>query len=209
MFGKDFPEQLSKMLEAPLPGWKAQRRMIPEGRATQFSAHDLKDASVLLALHQTDAGWVFPLIQRSADGFAHSGQIALPGGRKEAGESDTETALREAWEEVNIIPEEVIVIGKLTPLPIPVSNHLVQPVVGHLLSPPDLIPDQREVAHVFTVKVQDLMALEIITEQRVFKGRTWEIPFLDIYGHKVWGATAMILSEFRALLKRLENAEGG
>jgi len=205
MFSEKLPQRLKVALTRPLPGWKAQSRMIPEGRDILDSSRDLQPAAVLIALFTTDSGWCFPLIQRSVDGFAHSGQIALPGGRKEGTESATETALREAWEEVNINPEQVTILGKLSQLPIPVSRHLVQPLIGYLSEAPNLVPDPREVDKIFNVNVRELVELNIKTEPRRFKEITLDIPYLEIQGHKVWGATAMILSEFRAILARVES----
>ena len=194
---------LTQRFKAPLPGWDAQQRLIPEGREKLPLSADLIPAAVLIALFRDADEWVFPLIKRSSDGLAHSGQIALPGGRKEHQESITEAALREAWEEVHIDAAQVHVLGELSPLPIPVSSYLVHPIVGYLETAPSLIPDPREVASVFTVSVNALKQMDILLESRDFSGRIWDIPYLDIDGHKVWGATAMILSEFRELLTSL------
>lgn len=193
---------LKASLNEQLPGWDAQRLMIPEGRGTLPVSENLRPAAVLIALYKKSNSWVFPLIKRSSDGLAHSGQVALPGGRQDGNESTIETALREAWEEVNIDAEDVQVIGKLSPLPIPVSGHLVYPVIGYLTAAPELVPDPREVAEIFTVSVQDLKQIDIQIERREFRQQQWDIPYLEIKGHKVWGATAMILSEFREILTK-------
>ena len=195
-----FIHKLSKLLKQPLPGWKAQRQLMPEGRELEALSDNLHPAAVLISLYQQDGEWVFPLIRRTVDDFAHSGQIALPGGRRDGVENDTETALREAYEEVNILPEQVEIIGMTSMLPIPVSNHLVQPVVGFTRRKPDFIPEPREVAEIFTVSIKSLCERNIQSELRHYKNRDWEIPFFEINGHKVWGATAMILSEFRTLV---------
>ncbi len=198
-----FIHQLSVILKQPLPGWKAQKHLMPEGRELEAFSDDLTPAAVLICLYKQDNEWIFPLIRRTIDGFAHSGQIALPGGRREGSESDRETALREAHEEVNILPDKVKVIGMTSVLPIPVSNHIVQPVVGYTVNKPDFIPEPKEVAEIFSVSAKALCEGEIQYELRHFKNREWEIPFFEIDGHKVWGATAMILSEFRILVSQL------
>jgi len=192
--------QLAAALTDPLPGWEAQRLLMPEGRDLEPLSTDLLPAAVLIALFPHNDAWYFPLIQRSRDGFAHSGQIALPGGRQEKPESDIETALREAEEEVNLPAKEIQILGMLSPLPIPVSQHLVQPVLGFMPEKPDLQPDPREVDHIFTVTLDEFIRTEIQFETRYFKARDWRIPYFLLQGHQVWGATAMILSEFRALL---------
>jgi len=198
-----FIHSLSEQLKQPLPGWDAQKHLMPEGRELEALGNDLHPAAVLILLYRQDNEWVFPLIQRTVDGFAHSGQIALPGGRRNGVESDMETALREAHEEVNILPEQVEVIGMTSALPIPVSNHLVQPVVGFTRTMPDLIPEPKEVADIFSVSTKTLCERDIQYERRHFRNRDWEIPFFEIDGHKVWGATAMILSEFRTIIRQM------
>jgi len=198
-----FIHKLSELLKQPLPGWKAQRHLMPEGRELEALSDNLHPAAVLISLYQQDGEWVFPLIRRTVDDFAHSGQIALPGGRRDGVENDTETALREAYEEVNILPEQVEIIGMTSVLPIPVSNHLVQPVVGFTRRKPDFIPEPREVAEIFTVSIKSLCEWDIQYELRHYKNRDWEIPFFEMNGHKIWGATAMILSEFRTLITKV------
>ena len=198
-----FVDKLRTKLEQELPGWEMQKKMMPEGREQEAISDNLHPAAVLIALYQKDGEWIFPLIRRSVDGFAHSGQVALPGGRRDGGESDVATALREAHEEVNISPEIIEVIGKTSSLPIPVSNHIVQPVVGILKITPDLIPEPREVAEIFTVSIKQLTQNEIQYETRRFRDRDLEIPFFELEGHKIWGATAMILSEFREIISKL------
>ncbi|NQV41330.1 MAG: CoA pyrophosphatase [Candidatus Marinimicrobia bacterium] len=198
----DFISKLSHLLNQPLPGWAAQKHLMPEGRELEVLGKNLHPAAVLISLYHQDDEWLFPLIRRTIDGFAHSGQIALPGGRREGDESDVQTALREAHEEVNILPEHVEVLGKTSVLPIPVSKHIVQPVVGYTLKKPDFIPEPKEVAEIFSVSIKSLCERDIQYELRHFKNREWEIPFFEINGHKVWGATAMILSEFRTLVTK-------
>ncbi|NQV29883.1 MAG: CoA pyrophosphatase [Candidatus Marinimicrobia bacterium] len=203
MMRNDLIKNLKASLNDPLPGWAAQKRLMPEGRKREMLSDSLHPAAVLIALYQKNGEWVFPLIKRSSDGLAHSGQIALPGGRRDGSENNIETALREAHEEVNILPGSVEIIGQTSPLPIPVSNHLVQPIVGFLRTEPNLIPDPREVAEIFSVSIQTLLDKHVLLETRNFRGHDYEIPYFEINNHKIWGATAMILSEFRELLAQL------
>jgi len=194
-----FIDRLRTRLGDPLPGWSAHKELMPESRPFQSLARELTPAAVLISLYEQDSEWCFPLIRRTRDGFAHSGQIALPGGRRSGSENAVQTALREAHEEVNIKPEGVDILGKTSQLPIPVSRHIVQPVVGYTREVPTFKPEPREVAEIFHVSVRHLIESQIRQETWNFKGRDWEIPFFEIEGHKVWGATAMILSEFRTL----------
>ena len=135
----------------------------------------------------------------SYPGGIHSGQISFPGGRWEKSDRDlTETALREAEEEVGVDISSVKVLGLLSQIYIPPSNFLVQPVVGLVNYRPDFIPDSREVDQLFEVPVSWLLdpanrgKKPIVTRSNI----TLQAPFFDVEGHSVWGATAMMLSEF-------------
>ena len=186
----------------PLPGWDAQKLLMPQGRDTlQYDSASLQAAAVLILLYPKSGEWYFPLIQRAVDGFAHSGQMALPGGSQEAAEELEYTALRETHEEigVEVLPQNVV--GTLTPLPIPVSQYLVTPFVAVIDSLPSFTPDSREVDHIVEVPLEKLLEHQPKMMQRAFKGRTFEIPFFDLENKTVWGATSMILSEFKTLLK--------
>ncbi len=194
---------LKALLQLPLPGWEAQKMLMPEGRGIDGIPGDLQSASVLIALYPHEGEWFFPLIKRSIDGFAHSGQIALPGGRHEGSETSLETALREAEEEINLPRQNVEILGMTSPLPIPISRYLVQPVVGFVSTIPELLPDPREVEQIFSISLEDLHQAHIHHETRQFRGKDLQIPFFKFHNHKIWGATAMILSEFRVLISKV------
>ncbi len=141
------------------------------------------------------------MIRRAEDGLTHSGQISLPGGSQEAGESLQETALREACEEIGAACAELDVLGQLSPLYIPPSNFLVTPTVGWADQRPDFRCDPREVAELIEVPLSALFDRNVMKrEPWTLRGATVEVPFYQIGPHKVWGATAMILSEFSLLL---------
>lgn len=181
----------------------AGRQVIPR-EAPDYAS--LKPAAVLIALFQSEKEWRFPLIQRVEDGFPHSGQVALPGGRIEAGETVEGAALREAEEEVGLTQSTVEVLGKLSPLPIPVSGYLVQPVVGVLEEEPLWRPQLGEVAEIFTAAVQDLLnKSKRTTEIRHFRNQPYTVPYYNFVPYKVWGATAMILAEFELVVRESLN----
>jgi 8-oxo-dGTP pyrophosphatase MutT (NUDIX family) len=162
-------------------------------------------AAVMISLYKDDNQWRFPLIKRVEDDYVHSGQVGLPGGRIEEGESIIEAALRETEEEIGIKANNIEVIGTLTELQIPVSDFLVHPVVGIMNCEPEWVIEYREVAEVFTVSVDDVCNPDIMkSEIRQFKRGPVRVPYFLLHKHKVWGATAMILSEFRELLKNYE-----
>jgi len=198
----DLPTRLRVRLAAPLPGPRAQLAMAPDGRVIDLAAaRDYRRAAVLVALFPAPVGWRFPLMVRAAGGV-HSRQVALPGGVREPGESPEATALREAAEEVGLDPAAVELLGRLTPLPIPASAMLVTPVVGVLKTEPAWRAQPREVAEVFTVPLAALHDPALRRrERRVFDGGEVLVPHYALGGHKVWGATAMMLAELAALLK--------
>ena len=197
-------ENIRAALEKPLPGLAAQIKLAPEYRIESLRATppaDARVAGVLILLYQHDGVWHFPLIRRAEDGLTHSGQISLPGGSQEAGESLRETALREACEEIGAACADVEVLGQLSPIYIPPSNFLVTPTVGYADRRPDFRCDPREVAELIEVPLSALFDRDVVKrEPWTLRGVTVEVPFYQIGPHKVWGATAMILSEFSLLL---------
>jgi 8-oxo-dGTP pyrophosphatase MutT (NUDIX family) len=131
----------------------------------------------------------------------HAGQVSLPGGEVENDESFAEAALREAEEEVGLDPVAVRLLGELSPLHVPVSGFVIHPWAAVTQRRPALTPDRREVARILEVPLEDLRdPSRQRVERRTGKGGRFDIPFFDVDGERVWGATAMILSEFLCLL---------
>lgn len=129
----------------------------------------------------------------------HAGQISFPGGSMEASDPSLEfTALREAHEEIGIAPDQVEIIGALSQLYIPVSNFLVQPMVGILSERPVYQLQETEALHLYEPSLQHLSNPENHKKGniRLPQGLTLQaVPYFDVNGAMVWGATAMILSE--------------
>ncbi len=179
------------------------------GRSRGETARDVR-AGGLSAVESRSAGAsppghfspAFPAIVRTEDGRPHSGQIGLPGGATEEGdEFPTGTALREAHEEIGISPESVRVLGALTPLYIPVSNYTMTPVVAVVgdRRPPAYLPDPREVADIITVRLDRLSAGVSSALFETIHGPI-EAPCYELSDGaqstlRIWGATAMVLSE--------------
>ncbi len=197
-------EQIRAALRKPLPGLAAQLRLAPEYRAESLRhapPENARAAGVLILLYPQHGEWYFPLMKRVEDGLVHSGQISLPGGAQEAGETLRETALRESCEEVGAACDGVEVIGQLSTIYIPPSNFLVTPTVSCTPTCPDFRCDPREVAELIEVPLSMLFDPNVVRrEPWSLRGATVEVPFYQIGPHKVWGATAMILSEFSMLL---------
>lgn len=200
---------LQKAFQGELPGKEAQLLMAPQPidprRIAAKVPDDHRKSGVLLLFYPDSSTIYFPLIKRPQYPGAHSGQVALPGGKVEEGDPDVVfTALREAEEEIGIDAGKVEVIGRLSELYIPVSNFLVSPIVGFLDHKPTFIPEQREVARIIPTSLNDLIQPEIVKQIPLpFEGgKYWDTPYFDIAGEVVWGATAMILSELIQVLKQ-------
>lgn len=202
-------EQIKEALSGPLPGWPMQKRMAPEGRTStdrqMLVQDDYRESSVLMLLYpNTDEVLHFVLIRRPEYDGVHSGQIAFPGGAREGNESLETTALRETYEEIGVPGDHITLLGTLSPMYIPPSNFMVYPYVGYYPTRPTYIPDRREVAEIIEPPLHLLTDKTIVQyEPRDLHrlGRTI-VPCYAICGHKVWGATAMMLSEFAAILEQ-------
>ncbi len=202
-------ERLTKELQKELPGSRAHQIMMPLGRQIPnpetFDSRNVKNSSVVILLYEIQNQIYSVLIQRHIYNGVHSGQIGLPGGKTEASDTCyTDTALRECQEEVGIAPHQVTVIGQLSPIYIPPSHFMVYPVLGFLKSPPTFMKNNYEVKKLITYKINLLEKRNIKT--KVFHGHNYSIqaPYFDINGQAVWGATAMILSEFMEVLKKIK-----
>lgn len=192
----------------------AQERMAPRPRAITRPALPgvAKLAGVLVLLFPgPDGALRFPLIRRNEYPGVHSGQIALPGGRCEPGETFEQTALREAQEEVGITSEQVRILGSLHPLYVPPSDFEIHPFVGCVPDRPVWHPDPQEVAEVIEMPLASIIDDRIKGRTTLVRGgQTLEIGFYSLGPHQVWGATAAILSELEArLLVALRLANSG
>ncbi len=170
-----------------------------------FSSPPVK-SSVLLMLFERSGDYYFPLIQRPDYTGKHSGQIGLPGGKVEPQDKDRiATALRETEEEIGVDTRKVKVIGRLSELYVQASNYNVFPVVGYLSEIPVYIPDPKEVSEVIECSIGNLMNEETKKEKELIIRNKYKItaPYFDINNRVVWGATAMMLSEFVMLLKEI------
>ena len=139
----------------------------------------------------------------------HAGQVSCPGGRHEPPESLGQTALRETYEEIGVPPADVELLGQLTSLYVMPSDFEVHPFVGRYLGDgrPSFIPDTREVAAILEVPLRLLLdpATRAEEEMELRGGLRLPVPFFRVGEHRVWGATAMILSEF---VERLREVQG-
>ena len=201
------PNVLAKALEQTLPGVEAQLQLAHPARSLS-TPKDMtpREAGVLIIIYPTAAGLHFPLIVRTSDNphDRHRGQISLPGGKVEERDKNIEaTALREAEEEVGVDASKVRILGSLSTLYIPVSNFNVYPVVGFIEEKPRWVPQLSEVARIIEAPLARLHHADVVKHTSMAVGdkvKLRDVPYFDIEGEVVWGATAMILSELRQML---------
>jgi len=202
---------LAEALRQPLPGHAAHATMAPfPARATvETLSVDLNEgrpaATLVLLYPDADGAARFVLTVRHADLRDHAGQVSLPGGSLEPGETPEVAARREAFEEVGVAPEAVTVLGRLTPLYIPPSRFSVWPVVASIDVRPPFVTQEAEVAAILEVPVADL--LDPGRRQRAMRDAPlglFDVPYFEMGGHEVWGATAMMLAELAVVLGRID-----
>jgi len=199
---------MREALKGPLPGLDAQLRMAPSPRLgwdpLKFP-EGARDGAALLLVYPHDDTLHVALTVRGSGLRNHTGQVSLPGGGVDAGETFEQAALREATEEIGVDPTAVELLGRLTPLHIPVSGFLLHPIVGFTSMRPAFQRAEWEVARIIEAPVSVLSDPAVIKREihtRTVKGRSVDVdvPYFDIDGEKVWGATAMVLAEFCAIL---------
>ena len=191
------------MAVKPMQGKNTNERVINyEEWSSKENIKNMKKAAVLVCFFTRDNEFFFPLIKRPMHERNHPGQIALPGGSMEINEALSETALREAFEEVGIKSDDVDIIGQMTPLPVPVSRYLIYPFIGITQAEPKWILNEKEVDELILVKFVDLIASDNgYYEKWKLKNKTLKVPIFKIMNIKIWGATAAILSELIDLSK--------
>ncbi|MEM6831339.1 MAG: CoA pyrophosphatase [Bacteroidota bacterium] len=203
---------LENRLTQSLPGAIAHDLMkptLPGGlpiRVKHSEPH--REGGVMILLYEEQGRVRFPLIQRPVYDGVHSGQIAFPGGKKEELDTDLiETAMRESMEEIGVNVSRMKVIGSLSKFFVAASNFEVLPVISYVDQPPVFTPDDREVSEIITPSLIDLVneTNRKTKKMEVGNGVTLEAPYFSLQQKVVWGATAMMLSEFTSILSEFES----
>ena len=194
--------KLTKKMNGELPGRTSHKTMMVKPRYKSIGGKKSIPAAVLILLYPIKNKWHFFLTKRTNTVEHHKGQISLPGGMLEKGESHKEAAIRETFEELGVQSEDINIIGPLTPLYIPISNFKIFPFVGWIKSNPKLNIQSKEVSKVFSPSIFSLMDPQTKKiKDSILLGQKVKIPFFNLKNEVVWGATSMIISEFKNILK--------
>lgn len=210
MFFNHFLEKVNQLKTIPLGGEKAHFKLAPALRLRynedKIKASNPRKAAVLVLFYPDDANNTsFLLTKRAAYKGVHSNQISFPGGKKDVKDTSLEhTALRETFEEVGITQKSIRIIREISDVYIPPSNFLTTPFIGCLESKPIFRPNY-EVAQTISVLLSDLLDEKNIGSVNMNTSymKNVEVPCFNLDDNIVWGATGMILSEIRELLKQI------
>jgi len=196
-------ENIKNALLKNLPGETSHKKMLPPNRILKAASNKkstLKQSSVLLLLFIENCELIACLIKRPSHMKHHAGQVALPGGRIEIGETAVETALRETYEEIGIQPNKVEILGSLSEFYVEVSRFQIQPFVGWLNKKPEFKINPNEVEKTILFPIKKFKAPFNEIELETISGKL-KVPCIKFEGEIIWGATAMILSEFADILE--------
>jgi 8-oxo-dGTP pyrophosphatase MutT (NUDIX family) len=211
---QEFLEYVPKLMTAELPAEVSHIKMAPLERIESLKNFDIgikkpKIAAVMMLFYPKNGITHLVLIVRNSYKGVHSAQIAFPGGKYEAQDEIFEnTALRETHEEVGIHPNNMEIIKTFTPMYIPPSDFMVHPFLGISKEEIVFIPDPKEVANIIELPLTVFLSDTIITDTKLTTSYANDIsvPAFKIEEHIVWGATAMMLSELKDVLKNVLNS---
>jgi 8-oxo-dGTP pyrophosphatase MutT (NUDIX family) len=206
-----FIQHLKKEIDKPLPGKEVQFLMAPKVRLELLNAikdySSARESSVLILLYPfKDQVHSILTLRPEYQGF-HSRQISFPGGKRENEDENNEaTALRETNEEVGINSNKIELIGKLSDHYVYPSNFLIHPFIGIALEKPEFVPEKKEVEKIIEYPINQLIKPDTKQKKKISLSNGFKIlaPYYAIEDQIVWGATAMILSEFEYVLSKIK-----
>lgn len=198
-----FTAEFTDLLKHKLPGEIAHSRLAPAHRQELLSLRKNSPSprlsSVLILMFREENVVKLVFTKRVEYDGIHSGQVSFPGGKAEPTDADLSiTALRETHEEIGLDPENIVIIGTLSDLYVPPSNFIIRPFVAIYRGEPHFVPDPVEVAEIFSVPLSYLIHYgKDIKHSIIYRtGVEMQVPGFKFGQHLIWGATAMILSEF-------------
>jgi 8-oxo-dGTP pyrophosphatase MutT (NUDIX family) len=202
----DLPARLAEALRAGDRGAAARFRMSPElsyGRHAGPAPHDARHAAVVLLLFERNGRWHIPLTERSQTLTRHGGQMSLPGGSIDKGETSEQAALRELHEELGI-ETNVQILGRLADCYIYASNFLVTPWLATIPTDPQWKPHDREVQRIVELPLETLLDDAAIGQTTIVRGPLqFHAPCIQFESACIWGATSVILCELADVLRNL------
>lgn len=202
-----------KLKTSPLPGLQSHLKLAPAQRISEIAGYPAngivaKKSAVMILLFEENEQMKVIFIRRSIYVGLHAGQIAFPGGRFEESDIDVEiTALREMEEEIGIPRNKIEVLGQLTDIYVPPSNFLISIFVGFIKGKPIYNPDKREVAEIIEISLTDFFQENIIHDKDFLipsTTHTVRAPYYKVGNIELWGASAMVMTEFIDVLKENE-----
>ena len=206
----NFNKNISKLSASKIGGIDTQFKLAPKIRTKYTSefleAKNPKKAAVLALFYPNEQGKTqFLLTERAHYNGTHSAQISFPGGKFDSQDKSLKfTALRETEEEVGISQSEILVFKQMTEVYIPPSNFLVTPFLGVINTVPTFTKNH-EVAEIINVSVTEFLSDSVITSEIITTSyaKNMIVPCYKLNNYTVWGATAMMLSEIRELIKKI------
>jgi 8-oxo-dGTP pyrophosphatase MutT (NUDIX family) len=206
-----FSKNIPKILKEELPSISAQTKMAPNDRVAilndrNYQDNNPKKAAIMMLFYPKNTVTHLVLIVKNSYPGVHSSQIAFPGGKVENFDVNLEeTALRETHEEIGIPPNKIKVIRPFTEIYIPPSNFLVYPFLAYSNHELDFTLQKEEVAAIIELPITKFMDDSIIVSKlmNTSYSKNIEVPCFKVDDHYIWGATAMMMSELKEMLKKV------
>ncbi len=202
----DLPRRLAAALAEVRPARAARSRMSPElsyGRHGGPAPATARRAAVILLLFRRSDRWCLPLTERPATLTRHGGQISLPGGVVDAGESCSQAALRELEEELGITAP-IEMLGRLADYYVFASDFLITPWVAAVTGEPVWRPYDREVQGVVELPLDVLFDQKSVGRMTIERGPlSFHAPCFRVGIACIWGATSVILAELADVLNTI------
>jgi 8-oxo-dGTP pyrophosphatase MutT (NUDIX family) len=201
------PERMAARLRCPrLPGCSPSP-FVPRlsyGRHRGPPAHDARPAAVTVLFYPIRGDWHIPFTLRPAQLHDHGGQVSLPGGRLEDGETFVEAACRELHEEIGVAASQIDILGSLSPAYVYASNYRVDPIVACVRTRPHFRPDPLEVVEIIELPVRHMLDPANYGRHEIRRGGVrFTAPHIAFRSHRIWGATGLILGELIAILNQI------